>query len=336
MYQDYSTVPGCIHRTTKRRALASCAVRHVLFGVKRPVLAPSLHTYPAMRVMPSLEKAQHQPHKYQQQEQRHNGEQQGQRPLQHYQQQQRGPTAGASSSSQAAGTVEAAAARDDPPPLPYGWGELRTGDGRPYYVYYPEGTVQWERPAPPKDPENDQQRAPQSAEREQQPSPAEATGRDDDGAGVAGESDRELEIGGSNGGAAQGCVEEDTSIPVGEVRTSSPFHVGCDCGCDAARFFTRLGSWLCDCFVVCSPALTTDLVCTDYPISKSNSAIRAYRDEKSSLLKSNAWVHFLCRGSSVAAASRDRSQKCPMRKGPRETWTAMAMTWGFSLKAHER
>lgn len=38
---------------------------------------------------------------------------------------------------------------DDPPPLPAGWGQLCTGDGRPYYVYYPTGAVQWERPKPP-------------------------------------------------------------------------------------------------------------------------------------------------------------------------------------------
>ena len=44
-------------------------------------------------------------------------------------------------------------AREGPPPLPRGWGELRTGDGRPYYVYYPTEAVQWERPKPPTDSE---------------------------------------------------------------------------------------------------------------------------------------------------------------------------------------
>lgn len=53
----------------------------------------------------------------------------------------------------AVGPGSGSEAHDGPPPLPRGWGELRTDDGRPYYVYYPTGAVQWQRPKPQTDSE---------------------------------------------------------------------------------------------------------------------------------------------------------------------------------------
>ncbi|CAM9746888.1 unnamed protein product, partial [Choristocarpus tenellus] len=45
--------------------------------------------------------------------------------------------------------ISATTSQEEPPPLPPGWGELRTGDGRLYYVHYESGTTQWERPSLP-------------------------------------------------------------------------------------------------------------------------------------------------------------------------------------------
>jgi hypothetical protein len=41
---------------------------------------------------------------------------------------------------------EVSSVREAPPPLPEGWGEVRTPEGRVYYVHYPSRKTQWERP----------------------------------------------------------------------------------------------------------------------------------------------------------------------------------------------
>lgn len=93
-----------------------------------------------------------------------------------------------------------------PPPLPAGWGELRTGDGRPYYVYYPTGAVQWERPKPPAADSDGSDEAGQ--QREEGSSAATAEGAAEGAAAVGREAGERGEAG--TGGAVAGYGEEES------------------------------------------------------------------------------------------------------------------------------
>lgn len=112
------------------------------------------------------------------------------------------PSSTAAAPSPSGASTPAEAARDGPPPLPAGWGELRTGDGRPYYVYYPSGAVQWERPKSPVDPEGGDKQEQTSPEGEQHPAAVAAAG--DEAMG-----------GGGGGAGVDECVEDD--VVRGEV-----------------------------------------------------------------------------------------------------------------------
>lgn len=167
------------------------------------------------------EKAQQQRHQHNQQEQRYR-DQHGQYNPQQQQQQHgtAGVTTSTTSSAPSSSSETAGATRGESPPLPHGWGELRTSDGRRYYAYYPNGHVQWERPASPKDPESNQQGVRQPADAGQRSSSAEPAAVDGGGDGVAEIQDvssGEREIAGSNDGSLLGSMEEDKK---GEVRMS--------------------------------------------------------------------------------------------------------------------
>lgn len=142
----------------------------------------------------------------QQPHQQHYQQQQAQQ-----QQQQQQPATESSSAAEPHATAE----RDDgPPPLPTGWGELRTGDGRPYYVYYPTGAVQWDRPKPPAAETEGSDHAGQPPQ-QQQWSPEGESAVATPGTGAAGGDGGGGEATGGRGGV-DGYAEEDAAR--GEVR----------------------------------------------------------------------------------------------------------------------
>lgn len=106
-------------------------------------------------------------------------------------------------------------ATQGPPPLPAGWGELRTGDGRPYYVYYPTGAVQWERPKPSAADSDGSDEAEQQREEGSSAATAEGAAAAGGAAAVGGEAGARGEAG-KGGAAVAGYGEEDPYR--GEVR----------------------------------------------------------------------------------------------------------------------
>lgn len=111
-----------------------------LLTMSQPVsLVPSLFSQPLVN---AGQITAHHPHPHQPQQQR---QQQQQQEAEHERLRQQAPASNKPTPRNRDGD---AADTDELPPLPRGWGELRTGDGRSYYVYYPTGAVQWQRPAP--------------------------------------------------------------------------------------------------------------------------------------------------------------------------------------------
>ena len=186
---------------------------------KMSCLTPMLS--PAASTLRSCAHCTHslQPQQQQHHPQQHYQQQQQQQQQHHQQQQQQQPASESYSTTEPHATADG---DDGPPPLPAGWGELRTGDGRAYYVFYPTGAVQWERPKPPAvDMEGADHAAhspPQQQQQQQQQRSAEGGSTvATPGAGAADgdEGVGDANLGGDGGGGA-GYAEEDAAR--GEVR----------------------------------------------------------------------------------------------------------------------
>ncbi|CAN0541511.1 unnamed protein product, partial [Ectocarpus sp. 12 AP-2014] len=149
---------------------------------------------------------QHQQH-LQRQEKQQQPHQHQQHPHYQQQQQQQQYMTTTPSSSPADTDDPDDPSKQGPPPLPAGWGELRTGDGRPYYVYYPTGAVQWERPKPPAADSDGSDEAGQQREEGSSAATAEGATAAGGAAAVGGEAGARGEAG--KGGAVAGYGEED-------------------------------------------------------------------------------------------------------------------------------